>query len=315
MANPKKIPCGGNRKGSIKNHLYQSTNMAFTEQGVIQEFLRFFNKVNLYTNDPIIADGKLHRVHIIGDKIGSKNGWYILFYGEGIPAGCFGSWKTGNVVKWCMKPYRELTCAQRKQNHNRMIEAQKIRQIEVEKRRKAAKNKANLIWNTVSKAQDTHPYLINKGIKSHGLRLYKKLLVVPMRDSVGNLHSLQFINKNGDKRFLSGGLKKGCYFSIGVPLDALCIAEGYATSASIHQATGYACAVAFDAGNLEPVAIVLRKKFPDLRIIICADNDTNTVGNPGVKKARVAASSIAASLAIPPQAGDFNDFFVGGHHE
>jgi putative DNA primase/helicase len=81
-----------------------------------------------------------------------------------------------------------------------------------------------------------------------------------MRHGV-ELHSLQFIGPEGDKRFLSGGRVSGCYLLIGKPDVTLCIAEGYATGASIHEAAGCAVAVAFNAGNLLPVARTLRRNF------------------------------------------------------
>lgn len=117
-------------------------------------------------------------------------------------------------------------------------------------------------------------------------------LVIPLRDVVGELHSLQFIGPDGRKTFLTGGRKRGCYFAIGRPVDALCIAEGYATAASVHEATGQATACAFDAGNLEAVARALRGKFPRSRITVCADNDTGTPGNPGVRYAEAAARAV-----------------------
>ncbi len=122
-----------------------------------------------------------------------------------------------------------------------------------------------------------------------------------MHDTAGCLHSLQFIDKNGNKRFLSGGRKKACHFLVGAPSQTLCIAEGYATAATIHETTGHAVAVAFDAGNLMPVAQILRLKHPYIKLIICADNDDNTKGNPGLTKARQAATAIDGLLAI---AGD-----------
>src|SRR5262249_27530129 len=118
-----------------------------------------------------------------------------------------------------------------------------------------------------------HPYLQAKGIKSHGLRLHDSALVIPMRDTAGLIHSLQFIGPDGEKRFLTGGPGKGGYFSIGKPSGTVCIAEGFATAASVHEATGYAVAVAFNAGNLLAVALALRDKLPAARIVICADND------------------------------------------
>ena len=94
----------------------------------------------------------------------------------------------------------------------------------------------------------------------------------------------------------------------------LCIAEGYATGATIHEATNYPVAVAFNAGNLEPVARSLRTKFPTVNLILCADDDLLTDGNPGLTKATAAALAVGGKLAIPEfgtnrpeKATDFND--------
>jgi putative DNA primase/helicase len=139
---------------------------------------------------------------------------------------------------------------------------------------------------------------VKKSVQSHGLHLHNGLLVIPLRDSDGNLHSLQFIDSDGNKRFLSGGRKKGCYFALGSPVASLCIAEGYATAATIHESTGLPVAVAFDAGNLMAVAQALRMKFPKIKITLCADNDAATPGNPGLTKAQEAAIAIGGYLAV-----------------
>ena len=92
------------------------------------------------------------------------------------------------------------------------------------------------------------------------------------------------------------------------------IAEGFATGASIHEATGHAVAVAFNAGNLKAVAQALRAKFPTLRLIVAADDDWKTDDNPGMTKAREATKAIGGLLAVPrfpadrpDGATDFND--------
>jgi putative DNA primase/helicase len=118
------------------------------------------------------------------------------------------------------------------------------------------------------------------------------------------------------KQFLPGGRVKGCYFSMGNPKGAaaLCIAEGFATGATIHEANGYPVAVAFNAGNVGAVAKAMRDKFPDLPLILCADDDTQTEGNPGLTAATEAARSVGGLLALPDfgidrpvGATDFND--------
>ena len=150
-------------------------------------------------------------------------------------------------------------------------------------------------------------------MKAYGLRESEGKLIVTMRDA-GVIHSVQTIGPDGDKRFHPGGRVTGCYFCTGKPDGVLCIAEGYATGASIHEATGYAVAVAFNAGNLLPVAKAIRARFPDMCLIVCADDDTKTEGNPGLTKACEAALAIGGLLAIPdfgearPEgASDFND--------
>jgi putative DNA primase/helicase len=101
------------------------------------------------------------------------------------------------------------------------------------------------------------------------VRLHNGALVIPLRDG-NNLHSLQFIDADGQKRFLTDGRVAGSYFAIGDPKGAaaLCIAEGYATGATIFEATNYPVAVAFNAGNLEPVARALRAKIPEMDMIV-----------------------------------------------
>ena len=101
---------------------------------------------------------------------------------------------------------------------------------------------------------------------------------------------------------------------MGEPRNVLYIVEGFATGASIHAATGEAVAVAFNAGNLIPVAQALREKFPDLKLVLCADDDHRTPGNPGLTKATEAAIAVNGWLAMPEfgesrtlEATDFND--------
>jgi putative DNA primase/helicase len=104
-------------------------------------------------------------------------------------------------------------------------------------------------------ATGEHPYLKRKRIAPHGLRVDTDgRLIVPVRDRKGDIQSLQFITGDGVNRFLPGGHVAGNYYAIGSPGETLCVAEGFATAATIHEATGQAVAVAFNAGNLEAVA-------------------------------------------------------------
>lgn len=248
--------------------------------------------------DVIEADGRLRRFCTNG-KPHDDAGWYVL-YGDDIPAGSFGDWRTGVSETWRANISRALTPAEELAHRARVATLQRQREAEEACRRELAKARAAAIWEAATPDADDHPYLVRKGVKAHGLRVYRERLVIPMRAD-GELHSLQFIGPDGDKRFLAGGRAKGCYFGIGSPKGAakLCIAEGYATVATIHEATGYPVAMAFNAGNLESVAKAMRHRYPDLPLILCADDDTRTEGNPGLTMARRAARSVGGLLAVP----------------
>ncbi len=153
-----------------------------------------------------------------------------------------------------------------------------------------------------------HQYLAIKRIQPHGARLYRDALVTPLIDESGAIVNLQFINADGNKRFLSGGRKKGCYFTIGDPTETILIAEGFATGASLHESTGHYVIVAFDAGNLKSVGSVIRAKYPDAEIIIAGDNDESGIGQ---LKANAAALAIGGKVLIPPKSGmDWNDYAI-----
>jgi putative DNA primase/helicase len=263
--------------------------------------------------DSIVADGALHRFHVNGDHSGSLNGWYIL-HEDDPPAGAFGCWKRGISETWSSKPDHSLSPAEKAAQGAKFKAARAERErlqeeIHAETRRRAAE-----IWKMAEPAPATHPYLTKKGIAPYGVRVSWGSLVIPLRDSAGTLQGLQFIDQDGGKKYLTGTRKTGAYFAIGgKPAGVLYLCEGFATGASIHQATGGAVAVAFDAGNLRSVAEALRQKFPGLRIVVCADNDTWTDGNPGATKAREAAEAVEGLLALPifrntaERPTDFND--------
>ena len=245
-----------------------------------------------------LPEGRIVRFRVEGDKAGSRNGWAIL-HRHPIPAGAFGSWKTGEQHTWRATTNETATPAERAELQRKLQAAQQARAAEEARVRAEAAARALKLWNGAKPATDDHPYLRAKGVHAYGLRALRDQLMVPARDADGRLHTLQFIGPDGSKRFLTGGRIAGCYYAIGRPDDALLLAEGYATAATLHQATGRAVAVCFNCGNLVAVARALRSKFPRLRFVICADNDTGTPGNPGLTAAHQAAKAIGARVAFP----------------
>jgi putative DNA primase/helicase len=91
-------------------------------------------------------------------------------------------------------------------------------------------------------------------------------------------------------------------------LPVIVIAEGYSTAATLYKALGYSTIVAFDNGNLLPVAKALREKYPDKRIIIAGDDDRQVkkmLGtNPGRERACEAAVAVGGTAVFPVFAQD-----------
>lgn len=293
-------------------------------ENTVNEFLSAMEKAGLGGADRIEPDGKLHRFTVDGDRKGSEAGWYILHIDER-PAGKFGSWKTGQTETWVSKPTRKLTEPERKALERRISEQKKLRDEEEIRVQADAARRAAEIWRASVPADPSHAYALRKKITPLNARQAahpvdgRMRLVVPMRDSAGNLTSLQFIDVDGTKRFLLGGKITGSYAVIAKavpdPRGVILIAEGYATACSLFQATGYGAVVAFNAGNLTPVARAITAKYPEARIVICADDDRFTEKNPGLTSARAAAEAIGAFVAHPffstdSRGTDFNDLAV-----
>jgi len=182
------------------------------------------------------------------------------------------------------------------------------------------------------------PYLTRKGVGAHGVRVLPDgTLLVPMHDADGELQNVQRIapaKPAGDapeKRFMPGGRKTGLFHLIGGHAGAdantpdtdppvLLLGEGYATCASLHEATGRPVVVCFDAGNLKPCAVALRGLFPAALLLVCGDDDSTTEArtgtNPGRIKAAAAARAGATDIGpaacvfpagLPEGGSDFND--------
>ncbi len=191
---------------------------------------------------------------------------------------------------------------------------------------RAAASEAARLWQWASD-EGASPYLTRKGVQGHGVRYAPDgALLVPMHDATGELANVQTIRPerpadgSPEKLFVKGGRVSGTLHLIGNPEGAawLLVAEGYATAASCHEATGRPVAAAFNAGNLAHVVRVLRGRFPGARLLVCGDDDkathARTGKNPGRDKASEAAR-LARGLAVFPAfegadgggRSDFND--------
>lgn len=265
----------------------------------------------LVTEDEIMATEAIQRFHVIDDKPSSKNGWYALHL-EPEPWAVFGCFKRDVSTHWSNRT-RPLTREETKACKLRSAAIREALEAERAHQQAQCKSIANRIWQESHTANPDHAYLVRKGIQAYGLRQKGEALVAPIRSPDQELLSLQFIQPDGTKKFLTGTPKRGNYLSLHFTAEAperVLICEGVATGASLHQATSESVVVAFDAGNLLPVAQAIRAKLPDAAIIICADNDHKSAENRGVRDATAAAKAIDGQVAIPvfPNEHDGTDF-------
>lgn len=278
--------------------------------------------------DHVAFTGKIVRVPVTfprPDKGKAKSGWYVahefrLSSGRMAVSGAFGNYKDADsgTCKFGVDA-RELSEADRAE-YERKREAA-ARQV-AEEARKAAEQcakRAASIWAGLSDSGSSQ-YLNKKSVGAYGLRFSRGSVVVPLYRCVKgeqgtafslSLVGLQFIDGEGTKKFLTGTPKKGAFHWLGPVPEVDCpvvIVEGYATGASVHMATKMPVAVAFDAGNLAPVAKALRAVLPTALLCIAGDTDEDTgQGNTGLLKAKAAAEAVNGAWVVPQFPGVDHD--------
>jgi phage/plasmid primase-like uncharacterized protein/KaiC/GvpD/RAD55 family RecA-like ATPase len=266
--------------------------------------------------DHIEMDGKIHRF-----KSGTKGtpgidkpGWYLVF-GDGIPAGRFGCWRAGIEQTWRADVGRKLTEFEEMAHARRINESKVLREAAQERQNQIASETVEKIWLSGGAAHPDHPYLKRKGIQTHGVRITGDgRLMVPLYDSEGKLSTLQYIDDQGGKLYHPGGQTGGKFWMVG-SLDepgTLYVAEGFATAATIYEASDRPCVVAYSASNLVPVTGILREMYgPTQEIVIVADNDASGVGQ---RYSEQASAKYGARVVMPPILGDANDYAQDGHN-
>lgn len=274
-------------------------------------FLRTIRDSGIPIDDGVIADGRLHRVHVDGDKAGTRNAWYVLHDGD-FPAGAFGCNKRGISGKWRAHEQRqELTYEDRVR-----IEADRTaRALAQERAYSEAAAKAAQILQRATREALQHLYCVRKGIEPHGVKVNRHgLLVIPIYSvRNGKLQTVQLIDRNGNKKMLTGGRAAGgCYPFADVPhfwdnaRHDIGVCEGWATGATLAESLpNVAMFAAFSAGNLLAVSQALRARFTVAELTLFGDNDISGIGQ---KYAHQAAFVVGGLVAIAPIPGcDWND--------
>jgi len=245
-------------------------------------------------------------------KYGRGKESYIVEYGD---------WRTGERHEWHSQ--EPSTSGEKEAFDQELRQIKEAQQREEQARHLVAKGKAERLWRRSRAATTDNPYLQRKNVQPHSARTgwggLSDVLFVPLRDAEWKIWNLQLIQPDGGKRFLKGGRVSGLFHPFGAREDfernkAILLCEGWATGATLHEATGLPVAAAMNCGNLLPAARALREKFPGQKLVICADDDWKTAGNPGVTKAEKAACSVGAAVVVPlwsvergEKDTDFND--------
>ena len=266
--------------------------------------------------DTPIMDGQIHRVPLIG-KPGGKDGAYCGYL-DGVPSGWSQNYVTGEKSKFVSSGVQLTEEEKAKQ---RAEHARKLQEREAKRQRDydIAANNAKRVLNNSVEADKNHAYLQEKGIKPYiAMENIYNQLVVPVQNIHGDIRGVQFIEENGSKKFLSGIEKKGNFALLSEEakdVSKALVCEGFATGASLHEATKLPVVVAFDAGNLEEVSKALAEKYKGIEITVCADNDQYKDNNIGLECAKKAALAVGGKLAVPQftkeeqarKLTDFND--------
>jgi putative DNA primase/helicase len=285
----------------------------------------------LVSHDFVVSSldiGSMKRVKRDGHD---QKGWYVLHEirlddGGAALIGSFGYFNGSDPYKEKIAPGKGVVLSKEQQAAIRAQHAEATKKAEQQRQHdsEVAARQATNAWSKYVPEGESD-YLKRKGVLSFGLRFAPSgngTVAIPMQDAMGKTWGLQIIRGKDrgtklEKQYWPKGLdKKSHYYLIGgTPKGVLLVGEGYATCATLHQATGLPVAVAFDAGNLQPVALALHKKYPRVKILVCADDDYLSEGNPGVKAAESAAIAVGGAWIKPAfpfdregkKLTDFND--------
>ena len=217
-------------------------------------------------------------------------------------------------------PARPIDPAELLRRAQERQEAERIERENTEASHREAARKAADLWSKANPHPDpNHAYLARKGVPAVVIRQMDDALMVPLYGADKAMTGLQFIQPDGQKRFITGTRKAGSWCVLkpeGIPptdWSIILVAEGWATAASLHTATGHPVFIAFDCGNLSAVAQYIRQQFPAARLLFCADDD---VHGKGQHHAHQAARQNNGMAIIPQWGGidmsherltDFND--------
>lgn len=147
-------------------------------------------------------------------------------------------------------------------------------------------------------------------------RIRKGELIIPVVNLKKSFMTYQRITRQG-KKFMAGKTpKRGGIYPIGLWMfnntKRVILCEGYATGATIYEATGDVVLVCFDIGNIRAVCEQLRAEYPDVEVILASDFDVSTSDQAGLINGLKLAQQFALKFIFPTPAqngSDWNDLY------
>ncbi|NIB45129.1 topoisomerase [Pseudomaricurvus alkylphenolicus] len=277
------------------NHQTDSITVEQRRQQLEQEI-----RLKLGADIETVADGKIHRHRMPGKSCSNRSIW--VWVSPNGDRAVFGNHVTCERYSWTAEGADLFTSTTGAETRQRIAEhSMEVGRARLERQSIVAET-ARLIAEEAERADENHPYLQTKRVLPHGLFQLNGALQVPLRDATGEIHNMQRIYRDGTKRFMRGGRVKGLFAEVGDRSSSLnwYITEGWATAATVHDVTGDPALAAMNAGNLMEVCLALASSAPPgVKIVIVADNDHRTQGNPGLTKAVEAATAIGADYVTP----------------
>lgn len=255
-------------------------------------------------------DGQKHRIETVGDKKGERSGFYVGHL-DGHPAGYIKNNRTGAEVKWKAKGY-SLSPEEKAKLAAEAAQKLQMRSEQKKQAQEAAVGRIKYYMESYLPVQTGTPYLNAKGIKPQpGIFTDREgqKTFIPVYNAAGELRSMQYIQADGTKRFAKDSEQEGCMHVVGqqdlAKAKTIILSEGYATAASIKEATDdtVASVAAFNSGNLPLVAKVLSAKYPQAQFLVAGDDDlaveAKQGNNPGKEKALEAAKILNCRAVFP----------------
>jgi phage/plasmid primase-like uncharacterized protein len=184
----------------------------------------------------------------------------------------------------------------------------------------AVRRRSELFWEYSERVGESD-YLKRKGVGYYGIRFrnnaYGQVAVVPLCDGDNRFWSYQLLNADGTKR-VPKNIKISGLFHVLQPFingQPIALAESYVVAATYYETMGLPAVTAISSSNLERVAMILRDKYPNSRIVVLADNDRHLEVNKGVQAACLVKTRLGnnCTLAVPnlegfPATSDYSDW-------